>query len=264
MSCEEMSERITESVTGALGATELAELREHLATCPGCAREAAELERLWVGLAGGDAAAEPSAELRRRFDEMLAEAIDADRRPLPFDRGRERRPSALSWRQLGAIAATLLVGVVAGSELSRRRGADELAGLRDDVRSLRETVAIALLDDLSASERLRGVSYGRDLSASDDQVAAALLDTLQNDPNVNVRLAALEALRPRAVRPDDRPRMIAAVARQDSPLVQLSLIELLLETGGEAARRDLAQLLDNPDLDPVARGFLRDRLGWRI
>jgi len=261
-----MSERISASLIGALEERELAELREHLATCPGCAREAEELERLWAGLAEGDAAAEPSPELRRRFDAMLAQEIAAERRVLDFDRERrrERRPSGLSWRQIGAIAATLLVGVVAGSELSRRRGADELAGLRDDVRSLRETVAIALLDDRSASERLRGVSYGRELSASDDRVAAALLDTLRNDPNVNVRLAALEALRPRAARPDDRPRLVAAVARQDSPLVQLSLIELLLDTGGEAARRDLGQLLDNPDLDPVTRGFLRDRLGRSI
>jgi hypothetical protein len=54
------------------------------------------------------------------------------------------------------------------------------------------------------------------------------------------------------------------VAQQESPLVQLSLLALLLESDGPAARRDLEQLLDNPNLDPVVRGYLRDRLGRSI
>ena len=90
---------------------------------------------------------------------------------------------------------------------------------------------------------------------------------LDSDPNVNVRLAALDALRPMATRPDARPRLVAAVATQESPLVQLSLIDLLLESDGalaQSTRHDLAQLLDNPELDPVVRGYLRDRLGRSV
>ena len=90
---------------------------------------------------------------------------------------------------------------------------------------------------------------------------AALFSRLLEDPDVNVRLAALEALRPLATRDDRRGELIAAVARQESPLVALSLIDLLLESNDAAARRDLEQLLANPHLDPVVRGYLRDRLG---
>ena len=59
-----------------------------------------------------------------------------------------------------------------------------------------------------------------------------LFTRLLEDPNVNVRLAALEALRPLAARGDRRGDFVAAVARQESPLVALSLIDLLLESGG--------------------------------
>ena len=89
----------------------------------------------------------------------------------------------------------------------------------------------------------------------------ALFDAMLSDPDVNVRLAALDALAPRASRADERPRLISAVARQDSPLVQLSLVDVLLESADPAAQRDLEQLLDNPNLDPVVRGYLRDRIG---
>jgi hypothetical protein len=74
-------------------------------------------------------------------------------------------------------------------------------------------------------------------------------------------LSALEALRPLAGREAERGKLVAALARQDSPLVQLSLIEVLLESDGVAARGELRRLLDDPRLDPAVRGYLRGRLG---
>jgi hypothetical protein len=132
-----------------------------------------------------------------------------------------------------------------------------------------------LLERGSVSERLQGVSYGRELSttprdgrtvpdAGDQKIVTALFARLIEDPSVNVRLAALEALRPIATQENRRGQLVAAVSRQDSPLVALSLIDLLLESGTAAARHDLEQLLANDQLDPVVRGYLRDRLGRRI
>jgi hypothetical protein len=268
-----MTERIPEWLAGELDAERLAELREHLAACAGCAEEAEALERLWREL--GEAPAAPTARLRARFDELLERERAAERATehrrgrspvLPFGR-RARVPAPFGSPALlrfAAAAALVAVGVFAGAELSGRRSSREAAELRAEMRSLHETVALALLAERSPSERLKGVAYGRELSAEDPSVGAALFRAMLEDPDVNVRLAALDALRPMAARPETRTRLVAAVAAQDSPLVQLSLIDLLLEAEGgpsEAVRRDLAQLLDHPDLDPVVRGYLRDRLG---
>jgi hypothetical protein len=267
-----MTERIPEWLAGELDEERLAELRAHLEACAGCAEEAEVLERLWRGLGEGPAA--PTPRLRARFDTMLAREIAAgsvSARVVPFER--PARPGAAPARpafagagllRFAAAAALVAVGVYLGSELSGRRSAREAEALRAEMRSLHETVALALLAEPSPSERLKGVAYGRDLSAEDANVSAALFRAMLEDPNVNVRLAALDALRPMAERPETRTRLVAAVAEQESPLVQLSLIDLLLESGGlagEQTRRDLQQLLDNPDLDPVVRGYLRDRLG---
>lgn len=273
MRCDEMADKLPELLNGSIAPADAALLREHLATCPGCAEEVASLEALWSEL-GRLPEDEPSPALRRDFEARLAREIAAERRRVvPFERpepsARHRRLPGGAFGALAASVALLAVGVLVGTELSSRRDADEMAQLRKDVRSLHETVAVALLSGDSAAQRLEGVAYGREASAGDDKVAAALFEALLHDPDVNVRLAALDALAPRASRPDERPRLVAAVAAQDSPLVQLSLLSLLLESAergpnAESVRRDLAQLLDNEKLDPVVRGYLRDQLGRSI
>jgi len=266
MRCDEMSEKLVDSWHGELGEAEARDLARHLAECPGCRADAEALERLWHGL-GELPEEEPSPRLRERFEATLADAIarESGARILRPGFGPLRR-SATSrrWVGIAAIAATLLVGVLVGTELSRRRDDRQMEELRQEVASLHESVTLALLAGSSSSERLRGVSYGREVSAVDERVADALLEALRSDPNVNVRLAALEALRPLAGRPAERPRLVAALDAQSSPLVQLSLVEVLVDSGDVAARADLEQLLSNPELDPAVRGYLRGRLGGNV
>ena len=259
MSCEAMQERLTARMSGELEAVELQELSSHLAGCASCAAAAALAEELWRGL-GETSAGVPSARMRQRFAAVLAAELPAaSRAPLTFSLRSRPRATRFAHRLL-PLAAMLLLGVGVGYLTFGRQGGD-IAELKREVGDLHEMVALSLLERGSVSERLQGVSYGRNFSAGDDKVTSALFARLLEDPNVNVRLAALEALRPLARREDRREELVAAVTRQDSPLVALSLIDLLLESGSTAARRDLEHLLVNPKLDPAVRGYLRDRLG---
>ena len=297
MDCQTMQERLTARLSGALTPSELRELESHLAACTTCAAEAAVVAELWDGLAmPGEGV--PTQRMRARLDAALAAELERPARaPLAFqgragglsgsDHSPEpnptSRPSAI--RRWLPLAAMLLLGLGLGYLTFGRRG-DDVALLRQEVGDLHSMVALSLLEKGSASERLQGVAFSRDslgslgagrgaLPGPDDQgdqgqggqrdqseqVVAALFTRLLEDPNVNVRLAALEALRPTANRADHRGRLVAAVSRQESPLVALSLIDLLIESGTPAARQDLEQLLANDQLDPVVRGYLRDRLG---
>ena len=296
MRCEDTMELIYDSTTGDLEAASLDALREHLAGCAGCAAEARALQSMWDDM-GGSVTETPSARLRQRFERMLAGEIAAaagassgpiaggdlvsdDRDELARARARRRGGERSMYRAaLGmAIAAGLAIalgaGVLIGTNSASRRDAADLAEMRDEIRSLRSTVALALLAEPSPSERLNGVAYGRELQNEDRRVADALFTTLLEDPNVNVRLAALDALRDSSSRPDMRARLLESIPSQDSPLVQISAIDILLEavapssapasasgtTSPGAAREDLARLMENPDLDEVVRGYLRDRL----
>ncbi|MEO7795021.1 MAG: anti-sigma factor [Thermoanaerobaculia bacterium] len=281
MTCETMQERLTARLHGELSPTDRAELEAHLAGCPACAAEAIRLAEIWSALAR-PAAEVPSARMRQRLEQLL-ESETPTAAPLAFGARTGVSAGAPGNQEIGwsgrerrwlSLAAMLLVGLGLGYFAFGRRDAD-VASLQREVGDLHEMVALSLLERSSVSERLQGVSYGRELSTGessgrvspgaanpkDDRIITALFARLIEDPSVNVRLAALEALRPIADRDDRRGQLVAAVTRQDSPLVALSLIDLLLESGTAAARHDLEQLLANDQLDPVVRGYLRDRLG---
>jgi hypothetical protein len=284
MKCEEAMERINDRLTGDLDPAALDALRDHLAGCTGCAAEARAMQSLWNGLGAPDAET-PSAALRHGFERMLdgeiaaAHAAAADqsaasssvapasldlfarRRAMP---GRDRSVyrGVLGLALAAALTIALGAGVFIGSSSASKRNAQDLAELRDEIRSLRSTVALAMLSEPSASERLNGVAYGRELQSEDRRVADALFTTLLEDPNVNVRLAALDALRESSTAPDTRARLVQSIPAQDSPLVQISAIDVLLESDPtpSATRDELATLAQDPALDEVVRGYLRDRL----
>lgn len=266
MRCDEMAEKLVGAWSSELAEPEARELARHLAECDGCREDAEVLERLWREV-GELPEEQPSPRLRQRFEAMLSEAVaqESAARVLRPE-FRSPRPAARSgrWPWVAALAATLVLGLVLGTEISRRRDDRQIDALRREVASLHESVTVALLAGRSPSDRLRGVAYGREVSAVDERVAGALLEALRSDPNVNVRLAALEALRPLAGRPAERPRLIEALGSQRSPLVQLSLVEVLVDSGDPAAREELEQLLSNPELDPAVRGYLRGRLGGNV
>lgn len=256
--CSDYEGLLAAALAGELSAAERRALDEHLAECPRCAAEAASLAEIWRGLGRLEETA-PSPFLAARFERMLSREIAAEATRDALAAAAPRRSPALAWA--AGLAAALAVGVALGFFAATGGPRGEVAELRGELAALHETVAVAMLGQASPSERLQGVAYSRPLAARDPRVVEALLAALARDPNVNVRLAALEALAPATSLPSGRARMVAAVAAQDSPLVQLTAIDLLLERDGAAARRNLERLLSDPDLDPTVASYLRDRLG---
>ena len=126
--------------------------------------------------------------------------------------------------------------------------------------SLSQLVTLSLLKQDSASERLRGVSFGRQSGATDERVLAALLETLRRDRDVNVRLAAIDALAPTVGRPLVRDQLLDEMARQPSPMVQIALIDVLLAHDRAGSLQRLQDLAADPAIDPTVRGYLRSRL----
>ena len=100
---------------------------------------------------------------------------------------------------------------------------------------MRQLVALSLMQQQSASERLRGVSWAYQAEPSDREILEALVAAVNDDANVNVRLAAVDALRRfRRVRRPGRPWWSAP--EQSTPIVQVALIDLLVDLRNGAPR----------------------------
>lgn len=126
---------------------------------------------------------------------------------------------------------------------------------------MRQMVAISLLQQQSASERLRGVSYAYRVQPSDTEVLSALLSTVNQDPNVNVRLAAVDALHAFGASPVMRTAVIQSIQKQTTPLVQVSLIDLLVDLKESEAAPELKKIATDDQIDAGVRQHAQWALG---
>jgi hypothetical protein len=181
-----------------------------------------------------------------------AAAKPAPKRVLSF-------PARPVWRM--AVAAGLLVaGIFAGRFALKPANNPEMAQLRGQVESLRELVALSLLQQSSPSARLRGVSYSEQIAQPDREVEQALLYAVNHDTNVNVRLSAVDALEKFAGDPEAVRAVVDAIPAQDSPLVQVALIDLLVRMKARPATSALAGLAADRNADAA----VRDRAKWAL
>ena len=109
------------------------------------------------------------------------------------------------------------------------------------------------------AERLRGVEWARGAIA-DTRTVDALLRTVRYDPNLNVRLAAIDALGGALDSPDVGVGLIEAFEQQDSPLLQVMLASLLLDGGVPGADDAVQRVLERDELDPLVREYLQSAI----
>ncbi len=269
MTCDQTKALFADYWSRSLSGTNEAALEVHLAGCEACRGELDRLGRLWRELEllpAFEDAVEPGPKLRPRFYETLSayrqglESAPAPKLP-PGPRLASLWPRRVAW-QVALSCALLLMGIGIGfavrSAPAESRGS-EVAQLHAEVNNMRQLVALSLLQQQSASERLRGVSFAYRVEPSDSEVLAALLETVNHDPNVNVRLAAVDALHPFAASPAAREAVIQALPRQTTPLVQVALIDLLVDLKEKEAEPELRRLAGMAS-DPG----VRQRAQWAL
>lgn len=260
MICERLKEQMAEYLSGALDEGAREKFLVHLETCANCRHEVEELGAVWRGLEFLPAQ-QPSPALRGRF----LETLEAYR--FGLEQGKRSRPtrawlaglwpSTPAW-QAAFSAALIVLGIAAGHFTNR--GATEVTQLKGEVESMRQLVTLSLLQQQSPSARMRGVTYSYQVERPDTQVQAALLFTVSHDSNVNVRLSAVDALQKYARVPEINRGLIDALPTQDSPLVQIALIDMLVQMNDGAAAPALQKLAH----DASANEAVRQRATWGL
>jgi hypothetical protein len=78
-----------------------------------------------------------------------------------------------------------------------------------------------------------------------------LIQAVAHDANVNVRLAAVDALSKVATHPGVVESLARSLPQQDSPMVQAELIDYLINAHDRQAIGTLEQLAARPNLNPA-------------
>lgn len=178
---------------------------------------------------------QPSLSVDDKFYKMLAN-----------EKQEKSATPVIPMYQRMAIAAGLVVcGFFIGYLLQNNSGQNEVAILTEQVSDLKEMMMLSLLEKESATQRLKAVSLTSEMDQVSDKVTNALFTTLNSDENVNVRLAALDALKPYVRNSNVRSGLVASISKQDSPLVQVALAELMVALQEKKSVDALKQLLEN-------------------
>ena len=263
MTCEQFAEMLPGYCERSLSARDMAFGREHCEICSQCRSDV----EMWQKLSALPQQ-EPSPSSRSRFEAML-NAYEEGRWE---NRGLTRGPGhwLAAWMRspfapplVSALGVCLLlVGFIAGERSSANRpvGDRQMAAMQSEIGNLRQLVALSLMEQQSASQRLQGVNYSTQVERPDPEIAAALLHALRFDGSVDVRLAALDALRRYKDDSQVRTGLLMAVQDQQSPLVQIALIDLFVEMHESGAKENLRRIEQDQHANPT----VRQRAQWGI
>lgn len=135
-----------------------------------------------------------------------------------------------------------------------------IKNLTQQVNDIKQVAMLSMLENNTASERMKAVSYTQGLKDVNDKIIIALFTTLNNDENENVRLATLDALVRFADNPKVREGLVASLLRQDSELMQVALANVMLQLQEKKSVHSLKKLLENKNINTLVKEKLEETI----
>jgi anti-sigma factor RsiW len=194
---------------------------------------------------------EPSSTLKLNFEKALQQEISNSKGKPTFAEasiGRQVffQPMVL---RIAAGFIFLLVSVGIGYWINKNNEQQkEIARLREEMDSTKRMMMAMMTNQQSASQRMLGMAASYQLEKADDEIVNALLKAMNEDPNTNVRLAALDALSKFHQQEHVRMALISALAKQKDPVVQISLIRLMVEMKEKSVIKELDRITKDKEM----------------
>ena len=280
--CHELEALLPAYVERSLPAADAERVAAHLPDCPACQLQITQLRALSDDL---DAALPeiPRTALRANFMAMLeqqkqllkpeAPAVApalAQAVARPEAKVVSMWPTAVasSWLRVAASLVLIAAGVFLGRNLHWGNADSGNLAASSPEKPAHVELAQALTGSngraVSASDRIQLVTNSTKAPVADDNTVQVLLNTLNFDPNPNVRLAACEALYRLRDAPGVREGLANSLPIQTDPNVQIALIDMVVSLRVHRAVPQLQRLAKKADALPVVRAQAEAGIGKLI
>ncbi len=261
MECKDYREQFTSLLADSIHQAQRSEIESHLEGCANCREQFESSQKIWY-LMGEMTQPEPSAAMQADFKAILSEFKKEQKiKRNPFGEWMNKLREFLYLQVQPRLAYSLLLvafGLVGGYFL-HQPGQSAIAynkqidSLTSQVSEMKQVMMFSLLQDPSASQRMRAVAYTEEIDNVDLKVIRALFTTLNEDSNVNVRLATLDALVKLADKPKVREGLVRSIDLQESPLMQTAIADVMVKLQEKSSIRPLQKLLNKKDLNEMVK-----------
>jgi hypothetical protein len=178
--------------------------------------------------------------------------------------GKTRSLWSSSW-QIAASVALLVIGFAGGTWYNKTsKPASETTAARPEVLQMKKVLQFDHGQNTSASERILAVNQSYELPRTDHEITQILINTMNFDGNVNVRLAACEALFRLKNEPGVRQALVQSLQIQTDPNVQITLIDILVQIKERRAVEEMQRLMEDKKVMKVVRLKAEQGLGSLI
>lgn len=268
MKKEEFESKLLDYMQGNLSPEERREIENYLAQQGQDLSEFHELSTIWNKMDSLESPS-PSAGMRDKFYNNLATfKQDEQQKSSDWLHNLSTQFKSLfkqTWaKQLAYGLCFTLIGIVVGYQMRGNESLNRLENMAAEMQQMKKGMMASLLTQESASKRIKAVNMVQQMDNVDDRIITLLLRCLNEDPNINVRLVAAEALKDFTDLPLVRQSLIESIAKQDSPLVQITLVDVLLSMRESAAKDALKQLLSNEEINVEVRKKAAQALGTAL
>ena len=254
------------------------EFEAMLATDADASQELAELRQMMalVEQRSEQGLPEPSVRMDEQFYAMLNQQVQQEQQEQEHTAETNNSPGMMSrfwqWLPMPQVQkfaygmGFLVVGLFVGHYAHLLRQQDELVAERLSIKDqqIQALTVLSLLDMPSANKRIMAVNLAGMSKQPNQQILDALLTTLKQDSNVNVRLEALEVLASHANNPQVRQGLLQAIKQQQSPMVQIAMADLMRQLNETRAIAPLREMIEQQDLIEPVRTELNDTVNELI
>jgi len=240
-------------------------IEKHLETCERCLDQLRDTQQV-LNLMLKEEMIKPDDSIRINFYNMLHSEIKKgeERKTMTFTKSDTPWYSKVGYRIAAGIALLIcgtFIGLLMRGGSGNYAASNDLKQLKSEVSDLKKATMFTMLKEESSSDRIQAVRYVEDLDKPDQNVIDVLVKTLNNDRNVNVRMAAAYALSKFADQRTVCDSLVKSLSMQNDPLVQVTLINILAERREKSAFKPIQEIIANKstlkEVRTVAENSLR-------
>ncbi len=251
MKCEEVKINLPEYIDRKLDEKTSGAIRNHLQSCEACKVIESELSSFLTYMDSF-----PNPEVPEGMKEEFMELASSQEFP------EKRKASVIPmWIKVAAMVVLFFGTYWVGYRIGT--GKSEIANnqLESELHQQKQQVILASLREFTGPQKIEAVYSISNSGKVSDELINALVYTMNSDKNVNVRLAAISALSGMMNKNERvKTELIKSLAVQENSLLQISLIQVLTESGVKEAKDEIESITTNEKTDESVKAFAKDMM----